>query len=421
MFGKWLVECESKYDLLINCGALCVGVTDALSSRRCVSTESLEQVNAKYSMEVVNDEALAQLGILCVVVDNNPVEGDFFAAVKPYVNVPELLDASDTQAQLGSRFDGTASTRRSISANSFYQVGDALPSAFATSTNGIVAYGLAFGGFLVLPTSGPDGRCVAENFVRFGVEEVDGFCTEPVADLENTCATTSSPLTLGYYLNDLVVGVNPQAKASSGLNTDWQTVEVGDVFYRDLSSGREVERAAVGSLTGTPTVEPTVEPTSLPTASPSVTSGNNSTRILLNTNLATRWDATRQVCADVVVGQRYRIYHDEQGLINQVLVDLYLTNISLASTPADAAVAQKHEATFINTNPGNESSVERMTSGNPGYITGRPIQSGKLVSEQGETKVAIAYNFDGLQVVGPVGSQGACTKGGEWWNEFAGL
>lgn len=371
-------------------------------------------------MEVVSEEPWSELGVLCVVVDNNPVEGDFFALPNAMVNMPELLDASEAQQQRENSFDKPGSTLRSVSLNNFYQVGDALPAAVASTSNGVVSYAVAFGGFLPLPSPGPDGRCVSENFVRFGEDRIGGFCVQQVADLEATCAASSSPLTLGFYLENVAVGVSPQAKASTGLSTEWLNVQVGDVFYRDLASGREVSRdSSAGLVTNAPTQEPTGQPTGQPTVSPTA-AGGNSTRLLLDTSIATRWDAARQVCADVVVGQKYLIYHDERGVVNQVVVDLFLSNISLAATPANGGVSQKHEVVFINTNPGNESSVERVTSGNPGYIVGLPLQSGNLVEEPDDNKVAIEYNFDGLHMVGPLGGSGRCTEGASWWTELAG-
>lgn len=106
----------------------------------------------------------------------------------------------------------------------------------------------------------------------------------------------------------------------------------------------------------------------------------------------------------------YYVFYGRGGTIDKVVVDVTVTNVSIASFGTPTYVYQSYELEFIQTNRHErnaEPSVDgnkilRGRSGNPGYLNGLPLLNGELIEKDGQA--AINARIPGLQVFGSTSS-----------------
>ncbi len=108
-------------------------------------------------------------------------------------------------------------------------------------------------------------------------------------------------------------------------------------------------------------------------------------------------------CMDAVTDMCYYVFHGPDGSIQKTVVDITVSNVSMATAPSATYVRQEYQLEFVPTHgPRKASSDEagntimRGRSGNPGYLTGLPLLSGEL--ETYGTKEAINARIPGLSV-----------------------
>lgn len=396
----------------------CLPDGSSTDSTLCTDTTSLDQVNEKYNLYVESDDR-ALNGFLCVSVVNNPIEGEYFNPQTSLVNNYAVLDSSDYTPDYSFAISEASDAE---SGESAYLPGDNIIAAWGSESLRAI-----WGGLLSLPTAGPDGTCIDNNYVEYGTDVQVNDCTQVIIDLAATCQEEYGPLSATLFGELLHIGLIPSATVSTP-SSNWQKVTVENLYSKSLSNG------AITSLqeaTSAPTVSPTAAPT-LATGSPTVTTTGSPTsvnstgtptdaptpqptaarrQLQVATVPTTTWDASTQTCQNAVVGVEYTIEHNSIGEISDFQVDLTLANIPLGALDS-VAVTQSYHVNFINTESNSVSTApERVVSGNPGYIKGLPVQAGSITTQDSGTddeKTAIAYLPDGLAIMSAAGSRGDC-------------
>jgi hypothetical protein len=128
----------------------------------------------------------------------------------------------------------------------------------------------------------------------------------------------------------------------------------------------------------------------------------------------TTWDASTQTCYNAVAGLKYTLTYNTAGYITAARVDLVLTHLAAAaaatsnSSSSMLALQQTFQVAYNNIDSvaPNATIVARVVSGNPGYITGLPVQAGIAVSAADQA--AVAYQPAGLQIMAAAGPMGSC-------------
>ncbi|CAK9009634.1 Serine/threonine-protein phosphatase ppe1 (Phosphatase esp1) [Durusdinium trenchii] len=367
---------------------------------RCTDTSTLDLVNAKQGMFVTqDDDPLSSL--LCVALDNDPFEGEFFSPRPELINNYAVL--SSPQYRPAFSFAPDEKDIDTSGGQDAYAPGDRI--AVSVQRDGRRQI---WGGYLSLPTSGPQGTCVDTNFAAFDEDVQVNSCLRSVSDLAQACTDTWGPFSVTLFSEALQVGSTPAAQLVQGTGS-WIQVENITTSFKSLSTG-----LAITSNVRTPVQvggDGTQAPTQAPTAN--TTAEGGARRLQL-------WDPTESVCRDAVVGVRYEVLSNIQGEIDAVY-----THLVLADVPADASggavVAQSFEIEFVDsTLPPEMDQPVRVVSGNPGYVQGLPVQAGNrttINAGEEDEKVAVQYNANGLTIMAAGGPRGACFENSTaWWD-----
>jgi hypothetical protein len=362
---------------------------------RCSDVSTLDKVNAKFNMYVSSDDN-ALNGLLCVSVENSPYEGEFY--------LPQTDKLGNT-ALLRTLVPGaTFQSKEETSSNDtlpFFRQGGAVPAAVAGSVaaGGPVNLQAVFGGFLPLPARGAEGECTFSNFVAFAEDVQRNDCVQPLASLEAACnasqvwggGLSSAALLTGT----LFVGTGPQSVVADVAG--WVQLRVGQVYYKNPVTGA---LAGYGAAP-VPLVNTTNATTGASQMAPPEWWSRNTT-----------WDAATQTCYNAVAGLKYALSHNTAGYITAARVDLVLTHLAATAAASGGSSTLALQQTFqvaytnINSVAPNATTVARVVSGNPGYITGLPVQAGIAVSAADQA--AVAYQPAGLQIMAAAGSMGSC-------------
>ncbi len=380
----------------------------------CTDTSTLDKVNEKFNMYVdQDDEPLS--GFFCVSVDNSAFEGEFYEPQTKHINNVALLNDRTVQSEYV--FEGEKQVDGS--SEHFYLTGASIKAALESQDGSLKA---AFGGMLTLPTRGVNGECSKDNYVKFGQDVQTNKCLRFISDLEQECGNPYGFLSTSP-LGNLRVAQTPMSLVAS--SSGWLTPSLGTVYALDLSTGQVETTGITSSPTTSPTSMPSSNPTVSPTGSPTVETSSPSSsptsaqatpqggrRALFSMPNPTAFNSTTNTCDNALVGVLYKISHNAVGEITEVVVEP-----TVASIPSNGSLFQSYQVEFINvdSNPVNVTEVgpQRIVSGNPGYITGLPVQAGSTVTDNTTgTKNAVDLLVDGLQMLAPAGAGGECFVAG---------
>lgn len=259
----------------------------------------------------------------------------------------------------------------------------------------------AFGGFLPVPTAGPDGICTENNYGHFMEPVRDNTCVRVAEDLGQSCERDFN----ARRFTELSVCRSYQT-SFDGCSGDWGNIELGTVTYRHDDGSESKAR----DLTVAPSshylnwdLDRLVNNTGKMGnyGKDGMRSFSNKTYYLNEYLLAN--STYRGFCMDAVTDMCYYVFHGPDGSIQKTVVDITVSNVSMATAPSATYVRQEYQLEFVPTHgPRKASSDEagntimRGRSGNPGYLTGLPLLSGEL--ETYGTKEAINARIPGLSV-----------------------
>jgi len=385
---------------------------------RCTDTSSLAKINAKFNMYVETDDDPFS-ALLCVAIDNDPFKGEYFEPQVGLLRNPGLLDSASY------RPDFSFEENDGLQVSEDQQQETYLPGTkLATAINDGSLVNI-WGGFLSLPTSGVNGECLQENFVRFGEDVKENSCVNHITDVKSACDNEFGLLSRRLYTELIRVGTLPNTKLNAPTNS-WVATALGKEFHRALDTGKIVHvsetmlptLSPAGAVSFSPTATPTEKnvtlvnvtnvPSSAPAAAPSVR------------RLA--WNEATQVCENAVVGAHFKISHNGAGEISGVIVDLTVSDIPHSGNET-LGVSQDFTIEFINTaSLATSNPPARSVSGNPGYITGLALQAGLAATLDSGTeneKTAVRYVVNGLEMLAPAGPRGECfllQEGTVWWD-----
>ena len=386
----------------------CIGTGKTYKLNKCSAASDLVDVNAKYRMFVeTDDDPLG--GLLCVQVDNNPIKGDFYESTVKLVGQTSLFEDPDLIPS--TSFNLPAASSRSSTLAAQYLTGDPLP-VMQSDGNTFSGVEKVFGGYLSLPTGGVGGTCNAMNFAQFALDVDSNACVRPLSNLASEC--TSPTFSIAFYAKHLWVGKSPNADPAS--EDTWEQATVRKIYVRDLPTGQDTD-CSIPAATAAPTAA-TNEPTSTPTAAPTTNATNGTRRMLAGGNCGgltrdTETTFEANTCKNAVVGVTYIVTHNPAGVVESVQTDLY---VAAAVNAASKGITQTFNIEFVNSNA-TSSDTTRVVSGNPGYLFGLPVLSGKLEQDTSSTKSAIAMSENGLQAFSAAGKIGSCVTGnGDWWD-----
>jgi hypothetical protein len=375
------------------------------SEAGCILHEEVPDFQKCYNAEGVNERyPMAYMGtakesidqLLCVAVDNSDVKGDYFEDPGMYEDDSTVFDDDRGQKTFAYTdvIPGASSDRGSSTA---YYRGD--PMRAATEDAGPRA---AFGGFLPMPTAGPDGQCTEQNYAHFKEPVRENSCVRVVEDLGESCEREFD----ARRFTELSVCRSFQT-SFDGCGEDWVDIELGTVTYR---SGNGAE---------TKSRDLTVAPESqyfnwdldhlVNKTGKSSNYGKNGMRKADNRThyLDAFWNTTfLGFCMNAVTEVCYYVFHGPGGAIDKIMVDVTVANVTTATPPRATFVHQEFQMEFVPTKPhrwkadpqtyGN--SIMRGRSGNPGYIVGLPLLNGEL--ETYGAKEAIHARVPGLKAFG---------------------
>jgi hypothetical protein len=310
-----------------------------------------EAVNERYSMETTVED-----GLLCVFADNADIHGTYLKDAGIYEGNTAIFDDPLVQKEFSysETIPGTSINDRGT-ASAYYR-GDPIRAASADGSQP------KSGGYMALPTAGPDGQCIDSNYGHF-MEPLRGSeCVRVVENLDRNCG-------LVFDASRALMSVCSTYKTThAGCANEWVEVEVGATTLIDPVSGSKavLQDADLSSLSADYTMD--------------------------------------GVCINAVTEACYYVYYGVGGVITKVIVDLTLTNIT-AAEPA-TAVRQGYSVEFLPAQVAADRSpstkVLRTRSGNPGYIVGLPVLNAELItSSEGS---AMNARVPGLKVYGSLRS-----------------
>lgn len=369
---------------------------DADTTTYCYSSTELYGVNPRPPMggQSSAQEALGQA--LCVVKTNYAYEGQFFDSDNTAVVANTVFDESAGEKPY-SYLDTDATT---LAPDQYYDQNDTI-AAFvraAGSDNNTTTTLVSNGpGFLLIPSTDYSGHCNDENYASFQNNVAARTCQRPLSDnaenFRQECVTVGS---VGKYVNDLWIAKYALVSASTIGTTqtkDTVNIALASVRYLDpyTQNTSNVTMDWLDRRCNT-----TVKSTSdLSAGDPcwfqSADSGASLT-------------GSEQYCLNHVHEVKYTVKHSESGIFGISSVDAYVivTDVPMPLTGVrDSSAPQTFGIIFDSVNSlgisqenGNE--VQRLRSGNPGYLLGYPVLFGVAKDSK------VAQHTNGLQVPSPV-------------------
>eukprot|EP01138_Halocafeteria_seosinensis_P006267 gb/GECG01006408.1/.p1 GENE.gb/GECG01006408.1/~~gb/GECG01006408.1/.p1 ORF type:complete len:718 (+),score=67.63 gb/GECG01006408.1/:1-2154(+) len=381
--------------------------------RKCVDLEAdpaLAAVNPRFRMEIEDFNAFD--AAFCVVVENNPVVGQFFTDPVPAgqtnLDSSTLDEASVKEANPFVRqYLESLADRDSffIDQPSTYSVGTPVKAAQDTGS-GLEPFRGGF--FTLLGSSGSSSQC---SFSRIATFRDDAFALRQLFDEPDYTAPHQSP-TLGSTLLENVVYTNePQ------LDTCYASITFSSSGCESLSTNRFIESLRIGR-------QPDANP-STPSDFLNVETGSIFVQDV-DTGKAPEADnlpdttfldeggmcSCRNVTSEIV----YTLEHNGEGSLVGARADVSLTTIqgtcgSVQYIPVTTGITYvpeesiqqdlQNDATLENGN-----AIPRERSGNPGYQRSTPVLAGRRINAGTDDEAVEAFT-QGLQMRGP-DSGGLC-------------
>ncbi len=369
---------------------------EEINSYMCYDASNV-QVNApSYGMQTHSPLD----GVMCVVYDNSPIKGTYFEYDSQPVPLPETFPASrldDRDIKPEYSFGSQELTPNLEASRTHFTVGDRIQAAVEASGSAVPA----FRGYWQLPTTGIDGRCSESNPVLFRKGVVNSNkCIRETSDIVNECALRG--FNARKYTSDLLI-VKTYKKIIERLTPL--------SIYAKIVPGNIRHLNADGSYT---------------TISGLVVNGTGELP-------ETVYDTTTGICKNALVAAHYHVTYSPpstasgsetqvvgSGTITSITVDAVLTNIS--GTGAKV-LEQEFLIDFISDSQPAESLASNNNhnassrSGNPGYITGRPVLAGEYVKLAKDPNVvgsvdkyAIEQYSGGLRFPLVINGDGTCKE-----------
>lgn len=291
----------------------------------------------------------AMESVLCIVVDNNPIAGQYFS--DPGQKSPDVLSQAGIARTYTYKQPATSSSATTPAA--FYDVGTRM---VAARSIGAGALRPAYGGWWGVPAAGADGECElaggGSGFVSFRSDIAPTRCSVTRLVSAQTCEALSAD----RLLTELSIGASPQAVPATPAG--YVQVALGDVLVAD---------AATGQLT-TP-------------AAPA-------------TAIVSTFNAGSCSCSAAVVAVSYRVaYSATGGTVTSVTADVVVAPIaqtvgvcgtepvSVPQTIAVTFVPDAASSAAIDGSFADSNAVPYTRSGNAGYFRGAPVAAGVLISQ----------------------------------------
>ncbi|XP_048727390.2 tectonic-3-like isoform X2 [Ostrea edulis] len=366
----------------------------SVDSQYCVQEEVILTENSVYTSQTSQD------GLFCIYTDNNQQRN--------YYTTPDMISSLNTFNVYRDRYASYTylpTTSADTTYSQFYKVGDPI----------FVVYENSATGYLNIPRGEP--YCSSNNPVSYLVDQ-SFKCTRQLRTLDTATCQTTSYLRASSYLTNVRVVTTPY-------------------LFTWIINGTEITTPAPTTAAPPPTTVPTVAVTTSndtnvtveTTTSTTTTTTAEATTVVLttvqrslyNNSYTTEIKLDRVVCLgidglvvdcsfavtsppdptfntthcnDVVLGVEYHITHDGSSGISSAEVRLTMGSIQTTDLP----ISQTYGSSFSSVNELNKTITDR--SGNPGYITGKPVRAGVLVlNTTGENKYAMIENMYNLTIV----------------------
>jgi len=334
----------------------------------CIHGENEPEFQQCYNAEAVNDrysmETTVEDGLLCVSANNADIHGTYLNDVGNFEGNTAIFDEPSGQKEFSYTEVIPGPSVNSRGTVPAYYLGDPIRSASADGSQPVN------GGYLSLPTAGPDGQCIDSNYGHFMDPVRDSECVRVVENLASDCGRLFDARRVAH------VSVCSTYKTThTGCAGEWVTVDVGTVTMKDSVSGNKV--------------------------------------VFANGYLGSsgEFSGVDEVCSNALTEACFYVYYGSGGVITKVIVDLTLTNITV--TEPATLIRQGYSMEFlpsqIAVDRSPPSKVLRTRSGNPGYHTGLPVLNAELVSTSSGS--AMNARVPGLKVYGSLSST-HCSESG---------
>ncbi|KAJ3123616.1 Ubiquitin-conjugating enzyme E2 J1 [Nowakowskiella sp. JEL0407] len=283
-------------------------------------------------------------GVTCIVVNNSPVQGLYYQDASAVADQATFNDL--TQYKSFSPNANIYDMDMNSMSPSFYKSGDPIKVAFNSSNSQF--------GFFNIPQPSASTECNDLNPARFLVD-TESICTRMASNFNLSCAR-GTELDLDRYWNGIKVISDP---ASPSILSN---VTLSSIQCVDLNTG--IASDCIGGI--------------------GLLFGNTCVNAL----------------SEITYSFYYNITAENFTTLTNVDVQAKLATFNLSTL---ALATQKFITKFISVSMLNDSltqteqvteMVGKIRSGNPGYITGLPILSGKLATNS--TLSAIEYSPDPL-------------------------
>lgn len=358
----------------------------------CYDSTSISANGEVYGMRQTNPLD----GVMCVVMDNSPIKGTYYEYDSKPVPSPDQFPASklsENAIRPEYSFGQLLSATNDEVTRTQYTVGDRIQAAVANageySEEAADSAIPAFRGFWQLPTNGVDGRCSESNPILFREAVVDSnTCIQETTNINTACELRG--FNARKYTSDLLIA----KKHKSGLDP-LQYVNIIPGIIKKLNSDGTYTEISGLVVNGTGVLPKTV------------------------------YNTTTSICHNALVQAHYHVTYTPltsgslpgSGTISSITVDAVLMDISgtgakvleqefLIDFVSDAAVASSSS---------NLPGYNTSRSGNPGYITGRPVLAGEYMTLPKDTettgsvdKFAIAQYSGGLRFPLVINGDGTC-------------
>jgi len=329
----------------------------------CVSPDTFLKIN---SPTVLDNSPL------CVARNNNPSSGYFF------IPQPDPVTNDKVRIEFNNKQYGVwlpSPSFYELVPSGTYRVGMPISIAHGEYLTSKVDSFIGLRHFS-LPYPGPNGMCQEGNLVRYWDGTAPGLPCMAGGLVKDACQSGSS-LAASKYLSNRYIAKVPLGTdiATWSDITKWLEIQV-DAYL--------VQRSANGTLLNT---------FSLPSL------------------LSPKQDNTNNVCENVLESIRFNVVLDGSGGISSVKAVVRIRDKVPYAGTSEVWMTQMFDATFLNVqNEGKVTAVARaeiQRSGNPGYVTGKPILAGLSTADASGTTV-IEQLLDGLTLPNMADSKGFC-------------
>jgi len=373
---------KSDFNQTANAGCL---NEEETKSHMCY--DSSVQVNPSYGMQTHPLD-----GVMCVVMDNSPIKGTYYQYDSLSIPSPEQFPASkmsDKDIAPAYSFGAKGLTPNVDTKRDQYTVGDRIQAA-VVGAGGVDAVP-AFKGYWQLPTRGVDGRCSESNPILFRRAVVSSNkCIRETTNIASSCALRG--FDAGKYTSDLLI-VKTHKKIVERLTPVSTYTKIIPGVVKKLNADGSYTEIANLVVNGTGVLPETI------------------------------YNTTTSTCQNALLKAHYHVTYTPptsgtgSGTIASITVDAVLMDIAGAGAKV---IEQEFLVDFISDTDVTESlelnnNYNTSRSGNPGYITGRPVLAGEYMKLEKDVtvtgsvdKFAIAQYSGGLRFPLVINGDGTC-------------